>query len=187
MRIPSRRMLRWMPVLASVGMLTACSTADPFQDLPAGGVDATSGPLVIDDIWIEGPQGLNAGADAPLRLAIVNESPTTGDTLVGVSSPAAHRTVMLSGGHVVTGIVLGPNSQTDLEWSTGIELQGLRASLIPGQRIPITLTFANAAPVTVQAAAGPLAAPPSPPVSPSTPVPSATPATPVPSQPTPAA
>jgi hypothetical protein len=94
---------------------------------------------------------------------------------------------MLSGGHVVTGIVLGPNSQTDLEWSTGIELQGLRASLIPGQRIPITLTFANAAPVTVQAAAGPLAAPPSPPVSPSTPVPSATPATPVPSQPTPAA
>jgi copper(I)-binding protein len=175
----SWKTLRWLPALLAVGLLAGCSTADPFQSLPAGGVNATTGQLVMDDIWIEGPHGLNAGANAPVRLVVVNESATTGDSLVGVSTPAAQRAIMLSGGHTVSQIVLGANSQTDLERTTGVELQGLRAALIPGQGIPITFTFANAAPVTVQVAVGPLAAP-------STSAPSATTPAPVPSATTPA-
>jgi copper(I)-binding protein len=155
-----------------VGLLAGCSGGtDPFQDLPAGGIDASTGPLIVDDIWVEGPQGLQVGANAPLRLTLTNESPTTADTLVSVSTTAAAHAVLQSNGHTVTSIALAPNSQTDLEWNTGVELQGLRQSLIPGQRIPITLTFAQSAPVTVQVAVGPLGA------SPSTPVPSTPPTT----------
>jgi copper(I)-binding protein len=139
-------------------LLTGCATQPPFQDLPAGGVDARTGPLVIDDIWIDGPQGLQPGADAALRLIVTNQSPTTADTLVGVSTPAAQRTVLQNAGQTITTIALGAASQTDLEWTTGVELEGLRQSLIPGQAIPVTLTFAEAAPVTLQVDVGPLAA-----------------------------
>jgi copper(I)-binding protein len=150
--------LRWLPALLVAGLLTGCASQDPFQSLPAGGVNAATGPLVIDDIWVDGPRGLDPGADAALRLTITNESAATADTLVAVSTPAAQRVVLRSGGHTVSGIVLGANSQTDLEWTDGIELEGIRDRLIPGQAIPVTLTFSEAAPVTVQVDVGPLAA-----------------------------
>ncbi|NEA30745.1 copper chaperone PCu(A)C [Streptomyces sp. SID13031] len=155
---PGWRTLRWLPAVLAIGLLAGCSAEDPFQDLPAGGVDGLSGPLVIDDVWIDGPQGLEPGADAALRLTVTNESATTADTLVGVSTPAARRAVLLSGGHTVSRIVLGADSQTDLEWATGVELEGTREHLIPGQAIPVTFTFAQAGPVTVQVNVGPLAA-----------------------------
>jgi hypothetical protein len=145
-------------LLLAAGLLTGCSAQDPFQDLPAGGVDARTGPLVIDDIWIDGPQGLDPGADAAVRLTVTNESHTTADSLVGVSTPAARRTVLQSGGRTVSRLVLGAGTQTDLEWTTGVELVGMRERLTPGQSIPLTFTFAQAAPVTLQVDVGPLAA-----------------------------
>lgn len=173
----SRKTLRWLPALLAVGLLTGCSSQDPFQDLPSGGVDARTGQLVIDDIWIDAPHGLTAGANAPLRLTMTNES-ATGDALVGVSVPDAAHTVIQSNGHTVASIVLPAGSQIDLESRTGVDLEGFRQSFIPGQRIPVTLTFAQAAPVTVQATVGPL------PESPSTPAPSTpAPSTPAPSSP----
>ncbi|MFF1822342.1 copper chaperone PCu(A)C [Kribbella sp. NPDC058245] len=152
------RTLSWLPALLAAGLLTGCASQAPFQDLPAGGVDVTTGPLVIDDIWVDGPQGLEPGADAALRLTITNKSPATADTLVAVSSSAAQHAVLRSGGRTVSRIVLGANSLTDLEWTNGIELDGIRERLTPGQAIPVTLTFAEAAPVTVQVDVGPLAA-----------------------------
>ena len=50
-------------------------------------------------------------------------------------------------------------SQLDLEWRTEIDRQGFRRTLTPGHWFPVTLTFRQAAPVTVLVAAGPLPAP----------------------------
>jgi copper(I)-binding protein len=160
MRLPNPRMIRRLPAVLAVLTLAGCSTQPPFQDLPAGGVDATTGQVVVDDIWVAGPYGLTAGSDAPLRLTMTNEASTAGDALVGVSTPVAARAVLQRDGKDVDRIALPAGAQTDLEWRTGVELEGLRGGLEPGQWFPVTLRFARAAPVTVLVAAGPLAAAP---------------------------
>ena len=153
-----RRAIRWLPVLLAMFTLAGCGWYPPFQDLPGGGVDAQSGQVVIDDLWIDGPHGITAGGSAPLRLAITNASPAA-DTLVGVSTPIAERAVLEQNGHPVAGIALPASGFVDLEWRTGIELEGLRTSLTAGTYVPVTLRFAQAGPVTVQAVVGPLAVP----------------------------
>ena len=162
MTLPGRRTIRRLPApLAAVvaaGMLTGCASMPPFDDLHSGGVDATSGQIVVDDLWVNGPHGLAAGADAPVQLTITNESQTTGDALVGVSTSVAERVSLEQDGHAVTGIVVPAAGQVDLEWRTGVELRGLRHALTPGQWFPVTLTFRRAAPVTVLVTVGPLAA-----------------------------
>ncbi|TDO51749.1 copper(I)-binding protein [Kribbella sp. VKM Ac-2527] len=155
---PGRRTIRWLPVLLAMLTLAGCGGWAPFQDLPGGGVDAESGQVRIDDMWVDGPHGLTAGGSAPLRLAITNASPTA-DTLVGVSTPIAERAVLEQNGQPVAGIALPASGFDDLEWRTGVELEGLRTSLAAGTYIPVTLRFAHAAPVTVRAAIGPLAVP----------------------------
>ncbi|WP_344183398.1 copper chaperone PCu(A)C [Kribbella lupini] len=160
MKMPSRRTMRRLPVLLpallALGMLAGCSTPDPYQDLPGGGTDARTGQIVVDDSWVDAPRGLNVGAAAPLRLAMTNESATTADALVGVSTPVAEHATFEQDGHAVPRIPLPTDAQSDLELTTGIELHGFRQSLVPGQWFPVTLTFQNAAPVTLQVAAGPL-------------------------------
>lgn len=160
MKMPSRRTLRRLPVLLpallTVGMLAGCSTPDPYQDLPGGGTDARAGQIVIDDSWVDAPQGLTVGATAPLRLTLTNESATTADALVGVSTPVADHATLEQDGHTVARIPLPVDAQSNLERTTGVELHGFRQALVPGQWFPVTLTFLNAAPVTLQVAAGPL-------------------------------
>jgi copper(I)-binding protein len=153
-----RRAIRWLPVLMAMSTVAGCGWYPPFQDLPGGGVDAQSGRVVVDDIWVDGPHGIAAGGSAPLRLAITNASPTA-DTLVGVSTPIAGKAMLEQDGRPVAGIALPASGFVDLEWRTGVELEGLRTSLIPGTYVPVTLRFAHAAPVTVRAAVGPLAVP----------------------------
>jgi copper(I)-binding protein len=153
-----RRTIRWLPVLVAMLTLAGCGRYPPFQDLPGGGVDAASGQVVVDDIWVDGPHGIPAGGSAPLRLAITNASPTA-DSLVGVSTSIAERAVLEQDGHPVAGIALPASGFVDLEWRTGVELEGLRTSLTAGTYIPVTLRFARAAPVTVRAVVGPLAVP----------------------------
>lgn len=144
-----------LPVVLAVGLLAGCAP-DPSQDLPQGGVDATTGRIVIDDIWIDGPQGIPAGSTAQVRLALFNESAAANDALVGVSSPDAAHAVLEHDGHPVPEIAVPAGGHADLEWAGGVELQDVRHRLEPGQRIPVTLTFARSAPVTVMIAAGPL-------------------------------
>jgi copper(I)-binding protein len=93
-----------------------------------------------------------------VRLTVTNESQATADSLVSVSTPAALRTVLQSDGRTVSQLALGAGTQTDLEWTTGVELEGMRERLTPGQSIPVTLTFAQAGPVTLQVDVGPLGA-----------------------------
>ena len=155
----ARRTLRWLPVLMAILTLAGCGYTPPVEDLPGGGVDAASGQVVIDDLWIDGPHGIPAGGSAPVRLAITNTSATTADTLVGVSTPIAERAVLEQDGHPVAGIALPADGFIDLESHTGVELEGLRTSLTAGTYIPVTLRFARAAPVTVRAVVGPLAVP----------------------------
>jgi copper(I)-binding protein len=153
-----RRGMRWLPLLLATLTLAGCGWYPPFQDLPGGGVDVQSGRVVVDDIWIDGPHGITAGGSAPLRLAITNPSPTA-DTLVGVSTPLAARAVLEQNGHTVAGIAVPAGGFVDLEWRTGVELEGLRTSLAAGTYVPVTLRFAQSAPVTVRAVIGPLAVP----------------------------
>jgi hypothetical protein len=163
--MPGRRTVRRLPALVAMGMLAGCATLPPFDDLPGGGTDATTGQIVIDDIWIDGPHGLAAGADAPLRLTLTNESTTTDDALVGVSTPVAERATFRHDGQAVADIAVPAASQTDLEWSTGVELEDLRRAVSPGQWFMVTLRFAHAAPVTQLVTVGPLPASPTPAIS----------------------
>ncbi|WP_328992760.1 copper chaperone PCu(A)C [Kribbella sp. NBC_01245] len=153
-----RKAIRYLPTLLAVGLLAGCSAQPPVLDLPAGGVDADSGSVVIDDIWLDGPHGVAAGADAPLRLALENMS-ASDDALVGVTTPIAKSVQLEQGGRPTGKIVLPAGRLVDFEWQTGVELEGLRTSIQPGQPFTVTLRFAHAAPVAVQVTAGPLAAP----------------------------
>lgn len=154
-----RGAIRYLPTLLAVGLLAGCGVQPSFQDLPGGGVDTTTGRITIDDIWIAGPHGVAAGADAPLRLALKNESTSTDDALVGVTTPIARSVQLEQDGRPTDKIALPAGGFVNLEWQTGVELEGLRTSIRPGQPFWVTLRFARAAPVAVQVAAGPLAAP----------------------------
>lgn len=159
MRILNPRTIRRLPAALAVLTLAGCATQPPFQDLPAGGVDANTGQLVIDDVWVGAPQGLAAGSQAPLHLTVTNESSGTADALVGAWTPVATHVVLLRDGQPVRSIAVPAGTQTDLEWRTSIELEGVRRDLRAGQWFPVTLRFARSAPVTALVAAGPLAAP----------------------------
>lgn len=159
MKRPVRRAVCGLAAVIAVPTLTACGAEPPFQDLPGGGVDARSSTITVDDMWVSGPHGVVAGATAPLRLTLSNESPSAADTLVAVSTPVARSTRLLQGGHVVSGIAIPPGGFVDLESTAGVELEGLREPIPPGQWFPVTLTFARSAPITQLVTVGPLAAP----------------------------
>jgi len=154
-----RKAIKWLPALLAVGLVTGCSVGDPYQDLPSGGVDADSGQVTVSDIWIDGPQGDTAGASTPLRLAITNQSATTPDALVGVSTTLAANVQLEQDGHRVSAISLPAGGFVDLESTTGIVLEGLQQAVTVGQYFPVTLTFENAAPVTLQAGIAPFGYP----------------------------
>ena len=94
LKCPLGTALRFLPLFAAAVVLTSRSPSPPFQDLPSGGVDATTGSGVVDDIWPAGPHGLAAGADASLRLALSNGSSTTEPadpaSATRPTAPAAH-------------------------------------------------------------------------------------------------
>lgn len=159
MTAAGRWVLRCLPVVAALELLSGCAVLPAFQNLPGGGIDTATGTITVDDIWVDGPHGIAAGASAPLRLALSNNSSTTADSLVGVSTPLAEHTRLEQDGHAVDAIALPAGGFVDLERTTGVELEGFRHSLTPGQWFPLTLTFAKAAPVTVKVAAGPLGYP----------------------------
>jgi hypothetical protein len=128
----------------------------PPTVLPEGGVAARVGPITLSDIYLEGPQGLRAGATAPLRLALTNTAERR-DVLLGVSSPVVAQAQLGDGTITVTRLPIPPG-QTNLEHVTGVVFTNLRRSLQPGASIPVTFTFARAGTVTARVSVGPVGA-----------------------------
>jgi hypothetical protein len=150
-----------------VGLLAGCGavngTSDsstipaPPVDLPTGGVDRSVGDVVLDDVYLQGSQGLAFGSTATLRLAVDNEAGIP-DALIGVSSPVSTKARMAEGGRPVSSLALPAQSLTDLELQPAVQLTGLRQVLHPGEWLPVTLRFARAGPITMMVTVAPLGA-----------------------------
>ena len=160
MNTPRRPALVLLPTLMAATLLTGCATgsnADPAPPdvLSQGGVDARVGTVILDDVYLQGPNGLAAGATAPLRLGLTNEA-ATDDALLSVSSPVAARAQLQDAGRAVDRIPLPAGRMTNLEYDTGVLVEGIDHPLQPGQWFPVTLRFAHAGTVTVPVTVGPL-------------------------------
>jgi copper(I)-binding protein len=127
--------------------------------VPSGGVDSGNGKVTLDDVWIDGPHGLPAGADTGLRLDMADNSHRR-DALTRVSVPlAAHARLMLHG-RPVPRIDVAAWGDRDLEWRSnrdGVELIGLKRAVKPGQWFPATFWFQHSRPVTMRITVAPLA------------------------------
>jgi copper(I)-binding protein len=122
----------------------------PIRVLPQGGVNTAIGQMHLDDIWVQGPNGVAAGGSAPLHLAMTNDS-TRDDTLVRVSTPVAHQVTVRPGG-----IAVPASGQVNLEDHTDLVLHDVQAELRNGEWFPVTFEFAQAGTVTVDVTVGPL-------------------------------
>ena len=148
-----------VPAVLSVVVLSGCGAFTPAPPFPravsAGGIDANVGSVVLDDVYLEGPQGLAAGATAPLRLAMTNKS-TAPDALIGVSSPDATGARLETAGRPVNSLPLPSGTLVDLEVRDDIQLTGLRRPMGAGEWFPVTLRFARAGAVTLTVTVGPM-------------------------------
>jgi copper(I)-binding protein len=109
-------------------------------------------------VWLEAPNGISTGGTAWIRLSLDNEG-QTGDALVGVTSPDVGQTSLHMAGRSVKKIDIPAGQDVDLEsGGSGVKLTDFRRDIKAGQTwFPITLTFANSAPITMTITAGPLA------------------------------
>jgi copper(I)-binding protein len=139
----SRLLLLVIPMLLLTGCAARSFPETTTPVTPQGGVNTTVGRIHLDDIRVEGPQGVAAGASAALHLAATNDS-ARDDTLIRVTTPAARRVSLPPGG-----IVMPAGEQVNLEGRTDLWLQGVRRALEPGQWFPVTFQLAQAGTVTV--------------------------------------
>lgn len=152
-------------VLAAVAVLTlaACGagqiTGTSTQQPAIAGSNGAAGVLLVRDVQLAYPDnGTNqypAGADAAMKLTIVNEG-STQDTLVSVTTPAA-REVTVEGNREIPGNfavrVVAPET-TGAASQPGfgelrMKLVGLTRSIRAGQNVDVTFLFRNAGEVTV--------------------------------------
>jgi copper(I)-binding protein len=157
----ARRVALMVIVLLALALgASGCGSGYEGQDsVPSGGVDATNGKVILDDVWIDGPSGLPAGADTGLRLDLANDSYHR-DALTGVSVPLAHHARLILHGRPVRRIPVGAWGDRDLEWRSnrdGVELVGLKRAVKPGQWFDATFRFEHSRPVTMQVTVAPLA------------------------------
>lgn len=158
---PMRRLVSAVvSTLVTGALLTSCGTGhlpDPAQPhyVPRGGVDGRTDSIIVDDVWIDAPHGVPAGANTSLRLDLSNESGRN-DALVGVSTPIAERVTLHRNGESVDRIAVRPHSSTNLEWVDDVRLDHLRHAIQPGRWFPVTLRFAWSAPLRIRVTAGPV-------------------------------
>lgn len=114
----------------------------------AGGAQASADGVTVSNVFVLGPaigQSLPAGSQAGLFLSI---SATDADTLRSVSARGTAASVKLTDGPVN----VGPGGSANL---TGpdprIVLTGLSRPLAGGQTVALTLTFAAAGTITIEA------------------------------------
>ncbi len=150
-----------MTLLLAVGVAGCGSGYEGKHYVPGGGVDAANGRMTVDDVWIDGPHGVPAGADTGLRLYLANDSHRA-DALTGVAVPVARRVRLMLHGRPVHRIPVGPWSGRDLEWRSnrdGVELSGLRRTVEPGQWFWAVFRFQHSRAVRLRVTVAPLAPP----------------------------
>lgn len=139
------------PALAAVvcvALLSGCGTGLQAQTYKArsGGstVGKTFGGLALRGLAID-VNATDASAPPQLTGVIVNDG-TEDDQLVGATSSAASSVQFLSqSGAPVLNLPAGRGSGTD--WA--LQLEGLRAPLLPGTFVEVELQFAKAGRTTV--------------------------------------
>jgi hypothetical protein len=154
-------LLTLMLLVVAVGAGGCASGYEGKGYVPSGGVDAANGTMVLDDVWIDGPHGVVAGAGTGLRVYLANDSSRT-DALTGVSVPIARHTQLVLHGHPVRRIQVGAWTARDLEWRSdrdGVRLSGMRRTVGPGQWFWAVFRFQHSAPVRMQVAVAPLPQP----------------------------
>ena len=149
-----------MPVLSSrlfaacVAALVFGFTATVHAATPAASVMAAESGVVVHDAWARASAGAATTGAAYVTL-MGGDQP---DTLVGTSTPIAaaaepHETINDNGIMKMRSVAAVPiPSHQMVTFSPGgyhIMLTGLKQPLVAGQSFPLTLTFAHAAPVTV--------------------------------------
>ena len=153
-----RRFLVSGVLLACLGTLGGCDSDTTGGYVPDGGVDATHGSVMLQDVWIDAPHGAPAGADTGLHMYLDNGS-NHRDALVKVSTPIARSVRLMRNGDPVTRLPIGVHQARDLEWRTdhdGVELLHLRHAVEPGQWYPITFTFTHSPVVRMRVTIAPL-------------------------------
>lgn len=150
--------MRSSPLIAaalSLG-LSACQPADQTSTRTTTGKDSVRSSVEITDAWCRPtPNGARAGA-CYLTLKASGD-----DRLVGVATPAAemaqvHDMTMEDGimrmNEMAGGLPLAAGQVVTLApGGRHLMLTGLAAPLAPGEQIPLTLTFAQAPAMPVQA------------------------------------
>ena len=157
------RTRRAAPVLLSLVALAlgtaGCGAGVGNKDyVPAGGVDATNGRIIVDDVWVDGPAGVAAHGSVGLRLYLANDS-RHDDALVGVSTPVARHTRLVLHGRPVHRMPIPAWGAVNLEWpsrGSEVRLVDLTHALRPGQWFPVTFQFENSASIIMHITAGPL-------------------------------
>lgn len=164
--------LRLIPAALGLGTVVAlagCSAGQVTQtDTQVAAVNGGNG--VVKQIEIRDAQftfpasgsDYRAGSSAPLELVVSNQGPD--DKLVSVSSPYAASgtvggTTDLRQGTALRAYGAQPPLDPAQQAATGqrtvdITLNGLKQNITPGVTIPVTFTFQNAGPVTVQVPIG---------------------------------
>lgn len=180
MRLQNRRVLGTSVLgLGAALVLAGCGAGQITQTdtmLPAvNGALASAGKLSVRNAGIVNrdtcDQAYPAGSSAPLSLTIANDG-AADDELVLVSSPNAASATIEGQKTIVAAskLVVGPANETEsaaeptsasasASPSAGassrighgtIELQGLKSVVWPGMLTPVTFTFRDAGPLTVQ-------------------------------------
>ena len=145
MMIPTRRTTARPWAIGAIVLLAlgACSSA------PSATSSATS--TVPAAVRVEGTWASVAGRDASIFFLLSNGT-ATDDRLIGAASPLAAGATITDGSRTIRSLALPAGSRRSFDGTRyGLVLTGLRRSLVPGDAVKVTLTFAHAVPVTFEA------------------------------------
>lgn len=142
-----------MALAAAALLIPALAGCEAGLDAPtvnyhpaANGATVTAGDVTINNAFVLGPdlgQTLTAGQSAGLFLSI---TATNSDTLESVTAPGYAPAAQV----VDSPVSVSPDQPTNLTGPDPDIVFTLTAPLTGGQTIPVTLTFQNAGPVTIQ-------------------------------------